>query len=250
MIRNSFIFLDKIGPKRERNIWQQGIHSWDDFLENNVFGISRYRKLYYDRQILKARENLYKDNSSFFTKTLPLSEHWRLYNYFKEDAVFLDIETCSYYGMVTVVGMYDGIETKTMIRGINLDKELLKKELQKYKLIVTFNGLSYDIPVLRKYFGDIIPNIPHVDLRHVCSKIGLKGGLKIIEEIIGINRPNILKNYNGDDAAALWDMYHATGKEKYLNLLVEYNEEDIINLKPLAEHSIKELWKKMKNGNV
>ncbi len=247
MIRNSFIFLDKIGSKREKQIWNQGIDGWDDFLNKNILGISRYRKPFYDRQILKARENLYNDNSLYFTKVLPLSEYWRLYNYFKEDAVFLDIETCSYYGMVTVVGLFDGIETKTMIRGINLDKDVLKKEFQKYKLIITFNGLSYDVPVLNKYFGNIIPEIPHIDLRHVCSKIGLKGGLKVIEEIIGIKRPALLRNYNGDDAAMLWDMYFATGKEKYLNLLVEYNEEDIINLKPIAEHAIKELWKKIKN---
>ena len=101
MIRNSFIFLDKIGEKREKLIWNQGIDGWDDFLDRNILGISRYRKPFYDRQILKARENLYNDNSSYFTKILPLSDHWRLYNYFGEDAVFLDIETCSYYGMVT-----------------------------------------------------------------------------------------------------------------------------------------------------
>ena len=246
MIRNSFIFLDKIGPIKEKNIWDQGINSWDSFLDNNIFGISRYRKPYYDRQILNARKNLYLDNSAYFTKILPLSDHWRLYNYFKEDAVFLDIETSSYYGNVTVVGLYDGVETKTMVRGMNLDKENLKKELQKYKLIVTFNGLSFDIPFLKRYFGNIIPDIPHLDLRHVCAKIGLKGGLKIIEEIMEIKRPNQLKNYHGDDAVMLWEMYRATGKEKYLNLLVEYNEEDIVNLKPIAEYAIKELWKKTK----
>ena len=130
---------------------------------------------------------------------------------------------------------------------MNLDKDVLKKELQKHKLIVTFNGLSFDIPVLKRYFGNIIPDIPHIDLRHVCSKIGLKGGLKTIEEIMGIKRPALLRNYNGDDAVMLWDMYHATGKRKYLNLLVEYNEEDIINLKPIADFAIKELWKKIKN---
>jgi len=247
MIRNSFIFLDKVGPTKEKNIWNQGIHSWDDFIDRSISGISTYRKPYYNRQILKAKENLYKDNASYFTKVLPTSNHWRLYNYFKEDAVFLDIETSSYYGNVTVVGLYDGVETKTMVRGINLDKSVLKKELQKYKLIVTFNGLSFDVPVLKRYFGEIIPNIPHVDLRHVCAKIGLKGGLKVIEGIMGIKRPDQLKNYHGDDAVMLWDMYRSTGKKKYLNLLVQYNEEDIVNLKPIAEHSVKELWKRTKN---
>ena len=36
-------------------------------------------------------------------------------------------------------------------------------------------------------------------------------------------------------------MYKATGDEHYLNLLVEYNEFDIINLKTVAEHCVKKL---------
>ena len=54
---------------------------------------------------------------------------WRLYEFFKEDAVFLDIETTglsknSYD--ITVFGLYDGINTKIMIKGINLDYGALK----------------------------------------------------------------------------------------------------------------------------
>jgi len=38
-------------------------------------------------------------------------------------------------------------------------------------------------------------------------------------------------------------MYNATGDEHYLKLLVEYNEEDIVNLKKVAEHCVSQLKK-------
>ena len=62
---------------------------------------------------------------------------WRLYDFFKEDSVFLDIETSglSSYDNITVVGLFDGLNTKTMIRGVNLDLNHLKKELENLKRV-------------------------------------------------------------------------------------------------------------------
>jgi len=248
MIRNSFIFLDRVSKRSERKIWDQGIENWDYFLDSkHIHGISSTRKGHYDRQILKARENLYSMNSSYFKDILHRGDTWRLYPFFKEDAVFLDIETMGYYGNITVVGLYDGVDTKMMIRDINLDKEILKKELSRYKLIVTFNGSSFDLPVIERYFQGVIPDVPHIDLRHVCSKIGLNGGLKKIEKKLGIDRGKELEHVGGEDAAKLWRVFKATGDEYYLNLLIKYNEEDIINLKTIADYAVKKLWVKTKN---
>ena len=61
--------------------------------------------------------------------------------------------------------------------------ENIQKELSKYKMFVTFNGASFDIPVIKKQFN--IPFImPHADLRFAAKKIGLSGGLKSIEKEI------------------------------------------------------------------
>src|SRR3989338_7986060 len=135
MITHSFIFLERVGDKLERNIWKNGVYDWDSFLKRkNIKGMSRHRKLYYDRKILSARKALYNFDSSYFLNLLPQSEMWRLYDFFKEDAVFLDIETTGLSKDnedITVFGLYDGINTKIMIKGINLDYNALKKELQK-----------------------------------------------------------------------------------------------------------------------
>lgn len=244
MIRNSFIFLERISRKTEENFWKQGISDWNLFLKTKrINGLSRARKLYYDRQIIKARKALYNFDSSYFIDFLPQSENWRLYNFFREDAVFLDIETTGLSNRddITVFGLFDGIETKTMIRNINLDFRELKKELSKYKLIVTFNGSSFDIPFINKRYPGLLPNAPNFDIKSVTCRLDLKGGLKKIEQKLGIGRDKIIENFHGGDAVTLWRMYKATGNERYLKLLVEYNEEDVINLKTIADYCVKKL---------
>ncbi|MBW2999600.1 ribonuclease H-like domain-containing protein [Candidatus Woesearchaeota archaeon] len=245
MIRQSFIFLEKVGQKKENQIWKQGINCWDDFLRrNSIKGISKKTKICYDNNLRHAKKSLIEENSQWFAKYMPSAEHWRLYDYFRDENVFLDIERSSLYGSITIIGMFDGIETRTMVHGMNFDKKLLEKELSKYKLITTFNGSSFDLPVLKKYFGIKI-KIPHIDLRHVCARINLKGGLKEIEKKIGIKRPCHLLPEGGEHANDLWKAFHASGDKEYLELLVKYNEEDVVNLKKIADFSIKELWGKI-----
>lgn len=247
MIDHSFIFLDKIGQTTEQSIWASGIHTWSDFLQaSTVPGISPSRKTIYNLAIQKAQANLRVGNHPFFHSNFPRSEHWRLYDHFKDDAVFIDIETTGYHGDMTVLGCYDGRDTKIMIRGQNLDKETFQSVLDRAKLVVTFNGASFDLPIIEKYFGMKI-DLPHIDLRHVCSKIGLVGGLKSIEKQIGISREDEVVGVTGADAITLWHKYRSTGDERYLELLVKYNEEDIINLKPLAEHAITRLWSRLRS---
>lgn len=244
MIRHSFIFLDKINSKTEQNLWNQGITDWGRFLNTKfIRGISKKRKLYYDMQLLKAQKALYFQDSRYFS-SMPSTETWRLYEFFKSEAVFLDIETSGLMKQdyVTVIGLFDGICTKTMVNSINLNLDVLKKELARYKLIVTFNGSSFDLPFLKKRYPDLLPQIPHFDLRHACARIGLAGGLKKIEKDLGIKRKNkIVEEMYGGDAASLWRMFLGSGDDYYLNLLVEYNEEDVINLKQIADYVVGEL---------
>ena len=245
MIEHSFIILPKVAGKKEQNLWNTGIHTWQDFIDaKTIPNIEKNKKLFFDRFLEKAKEQLLANNIEFFRPLLPSTETWRLYNYFKDEACFLDIESSGQNGYITVVGIYDGYDTKILVKNKNLYPELLKKAFEKYKLLITFNGSSYDIPVLEKYYPGIVPKIPHIDLRHCCAKIGLTGGLKQIEEQLVIKRPTHLKGYGGDNAIDLWRAYLASGREDYLNTLIEYNEEDIINLKPLMEHCYTELKKK------
>ena len=247
MIRSTFSFLPGIDDKTQENIRLQGIRNWNDFLNARFLkGLSPKRKYYYDRVLKEASQALIGGNASFFAERVNSGEHWKLYSHFKDEAVFLDIETTGleHVDQVTVVGLYDGSNTKTMVKGINLDSQKLKETLSPYKYLVTFNGSVFDIPFLERCYPGSIPKLPHLDLRFACRKIGLTGGLKEIEKKLGIWRENpLVQRMHGGDAVTLWRMYKATGDDHYLNLLVEYNEEDIINLKRIADVVCGELMK-------
>ena len=90
MIQNSFILLRGVAEEKERQLWQQGILDWDRFVSSRfIRGFSWKKKSFYDFQLRKAKKELYELNSAYFTKVLPRAESWRLYDFFKEDAVSL-----------------------------------------------------------------------------------------------------------------------------------------------------------------
>jgi len=248
MLKESFVVLPSVRQRTERKFWHQGVDSWDSFLgAESIKGVSKARKSHFDSHLKHAQHRLRLNDANFFAQTIPFSEQWRLYNQFKDEAVYLDIETNGFYSGITVVGLSDGIDTKTFVRGFNLDKHKIEKELSNYKMVVTFNGASFDLPVIERFFG-IKLNIPHVDLRFVCQKVGYTGGLKAIEKTLNISRRPEVEGISGEDAVYLWEMWKSTGDKDYLNKLVMYNEEDILNLRPLAEKMIPLLWKKVRSS--
>lgn len=241
MIKNSFIFLDRFGKRREQRLWHDGIKCWDDFLNSeNIHGISSKAKKYYDNVLIAASRAIKQGDSGFFTDKLGLGEAWRLYSTFGDEAVFLDIESTGVKQKdeVIVVGLFDGIRDKVMIKGVNLNLNILKEELKRYKLIITYNGASFDIPFIKKRHPDLIPKIPHIDLQPICSRLGFKDGLKEIEKRFKIVRNPLLDRLYGGDVYRLWRMYFASGDRDYLNLLAEYNQEDVINLKRISDFVI------------
>lgn len=248
MITNTFLMLDKLQKRTEQRLWQQGISDWQTFLQTQqIKGISSLKKSHYDRQIMEARKALLSEDASFFANHLPRAEHWRLYDYFKDECVFLDIETSGLgkNAYITVIGLYDGYDTKTMIHGMNLDSHRLKQELSKYQMFITFNGSSFDLPFIERKYPGVLPNLPHLDLKHACARVGMTGGLKEIEKQLGIKRQNkIVEKMYGGDALTLWRMYRASGDDHYLDILISYNEEDVINLKRIAEVACSELKQK------
>jgi hypothetical protein len=237
VIRHTFIFLEKVGQKKEEMLWQAGAHDWHSFLSaRQIHGISKKAKGYYDRQLSYASRALHNGDSSHF-KGLG-SEAWRLYGFFKNECVFLDIEVSgvSKHDDITMVGLYDGTQTRLMIRGINLDMAALKSELSTYKLIVTYNGRAFDLPFCRKRYPSLVPDIPDIDLRPLCQRLGMRGGLKEIEKSLNITRPPVVGAMYGGDPYRLWRMWRASGDDYYLRLFIEYNEQDILSLKIICEH--------------
>ena len=162
--------------------------------------------------------------------------------------MFIDIEFSGVKkGYPTIISLYDGDEVKTMVRGMNMNKELLEKELNNARLLVSFNGSVFDIPFLEKYFK-IKVDIPHFDLRFALHKLGYSGGLKDIEKEFGIERNNdFVKELGSGYPLLLWKTFLATYDDYYLNLLVDYNQEDVVNLKTIADKIVEKLEWTYKN---
>lgn len=247
MIRKSFIFLPRIGLKKELILWNHGFNDWNDYLSTEklpkYIGINSILKQQHNRILLKAKNALYSSDSEFFAKIMPQKHHWRLYDFFKEEALYLDIETAGGY-MISVVGVYSRLQgLNRFVRGFNLDSRLLQSIINKHKLLVTFNGSCFDVPILKRYGLSI--KIPHIDLRFVCANLGLTNGLKHIEKLLGIKRNEAVSDIKGNDTVSLWYGFKLFKKKEFFELLLDYNEEDVVNLELLANKVIPLLKEKL-----
>ena len=237
MIRSSFVFLDGIGETTEQRLWGRGITTWDEFMScSSIARISEERKRRYDADLEKAESNLSCCNEAFFSHRLAGSHHWRLYNEFRDYVSFLDIETTGNYAgnKTTVVGIYNSSGYTSLVRGQDLSRESIIEALGDSKLLVTFFGRGFDVPVLESEFGLELPKL-HYDLCFAGKKVGLRGGLKSIEHELGISRSDDTTGLDGLDAVRLWGSYRRKGDLGALETLVQYNKEDVVNLVTLAD---------------
>ena len=118
MLNQSFIFLNGISHGKEKNIWNQGINNWNEYFDQNIKGISKKTKFLHEKQIRIAEKAINEYDEKFFYNYFPSKESWRLYNEFKDDTLYLDIETDGW--TITVIGMYNGEEQKFLVRGKDL----------------------------------------------------------------------------------------------------------------------------------
>ncbi len=244
MLTSSFVLLDGIGLKRESTLWVNGLETWDDFIaEPSVKGIPGDKKNAMDSQLMTAKARLREGDSAFFANRLVRREQWRCLREFGNSVGFVDIETTgiSSSSPITVVGVYDGKRVHTLVKGLDLNRANLEAILSSVSLIVTFNGSSFDLPMIEHNFPGTVPRVPHVDLKHVLRRLELTGGLKAIEREMGIERDRRVEYMTGQDAVYLWKLWEKQGSRNALDLLIEYNSADCANLKILAEHAYKSL---------
>jgi hypothetical protein len=186
---------------------------------------------YLEQSILAVDDANYR----YFESLMPSGEMWRLYGELRGKTAFIDIETTGLYAgpnAITLVGLFDGVETKVFIQGINLER--FNDEIKKYQLIVTFNGKRFDVPFIRWVLGDLPANQAHLDLMYPLRRLGYRGGLKSIEEQLGIGREGVLRQIDGFMAVLLWREYKR-GNQAALDTLIRYNLEDVVNLQYLAD---------------
>jgi hypothetical protein len=173
---------------------------------------------------------------------------------------YLDIET-SYVGSftdsrlfkdfqnhrITVVGIrvIDGDEgTFLQLVGDDVTRANLMAALEGIELLVTFNGRSipdkvkgytgFDFPVIAAQLGVVLDKeFKHRDLCPECWKHGLYGGLKAVEQALGLKRQ--LPGKDGKWADAAWKRFEQTNDLRALEDLLAYNREDVFMLRALEQ---------------
>ena len=207
MLKRTFIHLPGVGPRREAHFWSQGVETWEDFLAAQwISGLSRERFRDLQQDLRESVEHAAEP--AYFAPLLAAGEHWRLFRTCRPRVGYLDIETTGSFWpglQVTVAGLYDGVTMRQFVQGYNLQE--FPQAVQDLDLLVTFNGMQFDLPVLRAYFMDLELPPLHVDLRFLLARLGYKGGLKKIEPRFGIQRPGRSERHGrlhgGDPLAAL-----------------------------------------------
>lgn len=242
MLKNTFVHIPGIGNLTERRLWDEGIISWDDFLDNEeVVPFQGHTKQFVTNYVRESKKHLDKKNHHYFVDKIPRRELWRAYNEFKDSVAFLDIETTglsSERHYITMIGVYDGKESKVFTRGRNLRQ--FPSEIRKFKSIVTYNGARFDIPFIHSAFPDLRLHQIHIDIMYPLRRLGYRGGLKGIEKQVGISRSEETDGLSGYDAVILWKR-HLRGDKNALDILERYNIEDIENLKTLSDLAYREL---------
>lgn len=231
MLEHTFIHIPGVGHKTEQMLWCKGIATWQQFLEKKGPVFSPARDLAVREFLLETIKH--KEDIQFFRNLLPAGETWRLFEAFRHKSVYLDIETdggCDGIHEITLIGIYDGKRSRTFVSGKNLQE--FEPAIAEYDLMITFNGTGFDLPFIRRFFPAISLPPAHIDLRFLLSRLGYKGGLKHIEQSLGIRREPEVDGLNGYDAVLLWRSYE-WGDEASLNRLIQYNTADIVNLEPL-----------------
>lgn len=235
MLTETFCHLPGIGCETEAELWRRGIRTWDDFdaatPRDCGLGQGRYDEL--AAGVDDSRSALADQWHQKFAERLGAKHAWRAWPDFHDQVLYLDIETEGDQNPdgVTMIGLYDGFEFTCLVKGDDL--ESFREIISTCSLLVTFFGRSFDVPMLKKRFPDIVFDQIHFDLCQGFKQVGVRGGLKKIEKRFGMDRGDT-DGLTGWDAVKLWRR-HMRGDRSALPTLIDYNREDVVNMHPLAK---------------
>jgi hypothetical protein len=243
MLENSFVHLPGIGNETEERLWSEGLRTWAQLHDrvHDIFGAKRALQI--QAALEEGRAAHDAGEFGYFQGRFKGSEMWRvlpsLLKTSPEKIAYLDIETTGLgfppqCKSTTIAVYYDG---QLMIEHDPVRKRALIEEIENgAKLLVTFNGGTFDLPFLRREFGVRLSHA-HVDLRFWLAKLGYRGGLKAIQKAFPHVHQRDSMDIDGFDAVRLWAL-HKKGVPNALETLMTYNAEDTLVLEPLIHEGL------------
>lgn len=229
MLENTFCHIPGFGVKTEQHLWQAGLLSWGSISEHTLPVISAGKRRSAQKYCAESTRHLASGNARYFNDLLPSNQSWRMFREFCHSTAYIDIETTGLSGdtdCITTIALYDGKSIFHYVRGRNMQD--FARDIENYKLIVTYNGKTFDIPFIRKHLRAPMRQA-HIDLRYVLAAQGYTGGLKQCEKAFGIER-DTLEGVDGFFAVLLWYDFLENNNQHALETLLAYNITDVINL--------------------
>jgi hypothetical protein len=168
-------------------------------------------------------------------------------------ALFLDTETTGLGGGAGVVAFLIGLawfddDGRLVIEQLLLRRpgherpmlELLTERFAAASALVTYNGKTFDLPLLAtRYVMNRLPPPParpHLDLLHVArrlhrARLGVCRLISLESEVLGFVREGDIE---GGDVAARYGHFLRTGDESALSAVVEHNAWDVVSMAALV----------------
>jgi len=224
ILEQTLCHLNGISPSSEISLRRQGFWSAQQLIiyANNLFTPSHAERLRssFERWTVAKKLGLV----DILVNSLPVGHRVRALADYYEEALFLDIETTGLQrnALVTCIATFQAGKAKSFVRGKNFNDFLY--EWTRAKIVVTFNGKRFDIPLLQREFN--FTTLPaQIDLMDEARHYGYKGGLKSIEHQINFQRDNNDCS-NGLTAIQLWENYQKNNDATALQTLLQYNTDD------------------------
>ena len=236
MLRSTFICFPGLSESAEHKLWRAGCLCWKHFRSIGYPLFSEKKSDNILSAIAEANRALTMQRADYFLRRLPDTHKARILPDFAVKIGYLDIETTglSLQSRTTTAVLYRSGTIYHFVNGRNLFD--ISEEIAACQLVVTFNGLRFDIPILEKALGmDIL--VPHLDLLPVMKALGHRGGLKEIEKRLKIERAT--NQTDGKAATKLWRRYESDGDSQSLRDLPIYNTEDSVVLEQMLNYAFR-----------
>ena len=242
MLRNTFLHVQGVGPATEARLWSEGVLSWDDLDKLPDTSVGRGVAERIRRTIGESEERLAARDAAWFSERLRSGSYaWRMFEDFREDTAFIDIETTGLnigQDVITSIAVWDRQGARAFVRGRNLHE--FADALSEHAVWVHFNGLRFDVPFIATELGLDLSSVGQLDVRFVLASLGIRGGLKRIERELGFDRAGF-EDIDGSLAIDFWYEYERQGSRAALETLVAYNIQDVLSLDALMVRAVN-LW--------
>lgn len=256
MLTETFLHLSGVAAKTEQRLWAGGSRDWWSLVcPLGLFGGDGERFPGVKASIASFNQA----NWTWLGQALPQEEHWRALCLQRTGEslplrwLALDIETSGTdpgRDVVTAAGICGhatGFQPVALVQERDLSSysgpsdavrplSEIGNFLNETDVLITFNGKYFDLPFLRgavRGFQSMEPPF-HLDLMFTMRKLGIKGGLKKIQQRFGFFREGELTEVDGYMAVRLYRA-HRRGAVGAFDTLVRYCLEDVVVLLPLAE---------------